>query len=80
MDKKTAIKIIENEVKIILNEYKVNHIVGLDNDDIVIACTNKDNTQFVYANLKSRYDNKKYWDFNSNIIIKHDYIVRITLN
>lgn len=80
MDKNTAVKIIKNEIEIILKEYRINYVVGLDKEDIVIACTNKDNTQFVYANLKTRYDNKKYWEYTSNIITKYDYIVRISLN
>lgn len=79
MDKKFAIKLIKNEIEVILNEYHVSYVVDFDNNDIVIACTNKKNTQFVYANLKSRYDNKKYWEYTSNIIIKNDYIVRINL-
>ena len=80
MNKQISVKIIENEVKNILKEYKINYVVGCDNDDIVIACTNKNNTRFIYSNLKSRYDNKKYWEYTSNIVIKHDYIVRISLN
>lgn len=80
MEKKLGIKLIENEVKIILKEYRINYVVGRDKEDIVIACTNKNNTQFVYANLKSRYDCKKYWEFISNIVIKCDYIVCISLN
>ena len=80
MNKQISVKIIKNEVEIILNEYRVSYVIGLDNDDIVIACTNKNNTRFIYSNLKSRYDNKKYWEYTSNIVIKNDYIVRISLN
>ena len=80
MNKQISVKIIKNEVEIILNEYRVSYVIGLDNGDIVIACTNKNNTRFIYSNLKSRYDNKKYWEYTSNIVIKNDYIVRISLN
>lgn len=79
MDKKFGIKVIKDEVEILLKEYRVSHVVDFDNGDVVIACTNKKNTQFVYANLKTRYDNKKFWGYTSNIIIKNDYIVRISL-
>ena len=79
MDKKTAIKIIKNEVENILKEYKITYVVGLDDGDVIIACPNKSDTQFVYANLKSRYNKTKYWEYTSDIFIKHDYIVHIRL-
>ena len=80
MDKKLAIKLIENEVNVILKEYKIKYVIGHDEGDIIIACPMKTDTQFVYANLKSRYDNKKYWEFTSSIFVKHNYIVHIRLN
>jgi hypothetical protein len=79
MDKNNAVKTIKNEVEIILNEYRINYVIGLDDNDIIIACTNKDTAQFIYANLKSRYNDKKYWEYTSEIFIKHDYIVHIKL-
>lgn len=79
MDKKTAIKIIKNEVENILKEYKITYVVGLDDGDVIIACPHKSDTQFVYANLKSRYNKTKYWEYTSDIFIKHDYIVHIRL-
>ena len=46
---------------------------------VIIACPHKSDTQFVYANLKSRYNKTKYWEYTSDIFIKHDYIVHIRL-
>lgn len=80
MNKKVAIKIIENEINIILKELKINYVISFDNEDIIIACTKIPNTQIAFNHLKSRYDNKKYWEYVSSIIIKNDYIVRISLN
>jgi len=80
MDKKAAIKILKNEVDIILKEYRINYVIGLDSDEVVIACPSKSNIQFIFANLKSRYDNKKYWNFISKMIVKNDFIIRISLN
>ncbi len=79
MDKKFEINLIKNEVEIILNEYKITYVVGLDEGDVIIACPHKSDAQFVYANLKSRYNDKKYWEYTSEIFIKHDYIVHIRL-
>lgn len=79
MEKKLAIKIIENEVEIILKEYKIKHVIGHDNGDVIIATPYKTDAQFVYVNLKSRYNKTKYWEYTSEIFIKNDYIVHIRL-
>ena len=79
MDKKFGIKLIKNEVEIILKKCKIKHVTDFDNGDIIIACRSKYDAQDAYINLKSRYLNKKYWEYTSNIIIKNDYIVRINL-
>ena len=79
MEKILAIKLIKNEVEIILKKCKIKHVTDFDDEDIIIACTSKDGAKNVYNNLKSRFLNKKYWEYTSNIIIKNDYIVRINL-
>ena len=55
MEKILAIKLIKNEVEIILNECKIKHVTDFDNGDIIIACTNKYDAQDAYCNLKYRY-------------------------
>ena len=77
MEKILAIKLIKNEVEIILKKCKIKHVTDFDNGDIIIVCRSKYDAQDAYNNLKSRYLNKKYWEYTSNIIIKNDYIVRI---
>jgi len=79
MDKNIGIKLIKNEVEIILKECKIKHVTDFDNGDIIIACRNKYDAQNAYNNLKSRYLNKKYWEYTSNIVVKNDYIVNIRL-
>lgn len=79
MEKILAIKLIKNEVEIILKKCKIKHVTNFDNGDIIIVCISKYDAQDAYINLKSRYFNKKYWEYTSNIIIKNDYIVRINL-
>ena len=79
MDKKFGIKLIKNEVEIILKKCKIKHVTDFDNGDIIIACRSKNDAQDTYNNLKSRYLNKKYWEYTSNIVVKNDYIVRINL-
>ena len=79
MDKKFGIKLIKNEVEIILKKCKIKHVTDFDNEDIIIACRNKYDAQNAYNNLKSRYLNKKYWEYTSNIAVKNDYIIRINL-
>jgi L-rhamnose mutarotase len=79
MEKILAIKLIKNEVEIILKKCKIKHVTDFDNGDIIIACRSKHDAQDAYNNLKSRYLNKKYWEYTSNIIVKNDYIVRINL-
>ena len=79
MEKIFAIKLIKNEVEIILKKCKIKHVTDFDNEDIIIACTNKHDAQDTYNNIKSRFLNKKYWEYTSNILIKNDYIVRINL-
>lgn len=79
MEKKLGIKLIENEVNIILKEYKIKCVIGHDNEDVIIATPYKTDAQFIYANLKSRYNKTKYWEYTSEIFIKNDYIVHIRL-
>lgn len=79
MEKILAIKLIKNEVEIILKKCKIKHVTDFDNGDIIIACRSKNDAQNAYNNLKSRYLNKKYWEYTSNIVVKNDYIVRINL-
>ena len=79
MEKKQAVNIIKTEVEIILKEYNINYVTELNDGDIIIATTNKTNTQFIYTKLKSRYNKTKYWNYTSDIFIKHDYIVHIRL-
>ena len=79
MDKIFGIKLIKNEVEIILKKCKIKHVTDFDNGDIIIACRSKYDAQDAYINLKSRYFNQKYWEYTSEIFIKNDYIVHIRL-
>ena len=79
MDKKQAVNIIKTEVENILKEYNITYVTGLDDGDIIITTTHKADTQFIYVKLKSRYNKTKYWEYTSEIFIKHDYIVHIRL-
>ena len=84
MEKIFAIKLINNEVEIILNELKLKHVSEIEETkngaSIIIAFTDKNFCNKAFESLKVRYNNKTiFGTFKIDTVKKADYIVRINI-